>query len=104
MNKGGIIMSVLSLDMIQTIALAVVVLLFGQLLVKRFSILKKYCIPTPVVGGLVFAIVALFLRQGNILAFEFNDTLQDVAMNAFFTSVGFSASMKVLKRGGKKVI
>lgn len=97
-------MSVLSLNMIQTISLAVLVLLLGQFLVKKIPILKKYCIPTPVVGGLVFAIVALILRQTNVLAIEFDTTLQDVAMNAFFTSVGFGASIKVLKKGGKKVI
>ncbi len=90
--------------MIQTISLAVLVLLLGKFLVNKFPVLQKYCIPTPVVGGLVFAIVALILRQTNVLAIEFDTTLQDVAMNAFFTSVGFGASIKVLKKGGKKVI
>ncbi len=97
-------MPVISLDMIQTISLAVLVLLLGKFLVNKFPVLQKYCIPTPVVGGLVFAIVALILRQTNVLAIEFDTTLQDVAMNAFFTSVGFGASIKVLKKGGKKVI
>lgn len=94
---------ILKLDMVQSIALSVIVLLVGIFLVKKFSILRKYCIPTPVVGGLVFAIFALILKQSNILEVELDITLQKVVMTIFFTSVGFSASFKVLKKGGLKV-
>ncbi|MZQ99716.1 MAG: sodium/glutamate symporter, partial [Acidaminobacter sp.] len=65
--------------------------------------LEKFCIPAPVVGGLLFAIIALILRQTGILAFVFNNTLQSVLMTAFFTTVGFTASLRVLKKGGVKV-
>ncbi|SHI39606.1 sodium/glutamate symporter [Lutispora thermophila] len=94
---------VLKLDMIQTIALAVVVLLVGQGLKKKIGFLEKYCIPVPVVGGLIFAILALVLRQTGVLTFEMDDTLKNVFMTAFFTTVGFTASFKVLKKGGIKV-
>lgn len=101
--KWGVNMN-LSLDLVQTIAIAVLVLLLGKQLVKRIHFLEKYSIPAPVVGGFIFAILALGLRQGNILSFEFDTTLQDVAMTVFFTSVGFSASFGVLKKGGIKLI
>lgn len=94
----------LELDMVQSIALAVVLLLFGEFLVKKINFLSKYCIPAPVVGGLSFAILALFLRQAGIIEFAINDTLQTLTMTMFFTSVGFSASFKLLKKGGVKVI
>ena len=94
---------ILKLDMVQSIALAVLVLLFGKFLVERFSVLRKYCIPTPVVGGFIFAILVLILKQGNILEIELDTTLQKLAMTVFFTSVGFSASLKLLKKGGLKV-
>ncbi|MCQ2050314.1 MAG: sodium:glutamate symporter, partial [Candidatus Saccharibacteria bacterium] len=45
----------LSLDMYQTLALAVVVLVFGANLKKKVKFLEKFCIPSPVVGGIVFA-------------------------------------------------
>ncbi|MBP1924515.1 ESS family glutamate:Na+ symporter [Sedimentibacter acidaminivorans] len=93
----------LKLDMVQSIALSVIVLLLGIFLVKRFSILRKYCIPTPVVGGLVYALLALILKQGNILEVELDTTLQKIVMTVFFTSVGFSASFRILKKGGLKV-
>lgn len=94
---------ILELNMVQTIALAVILLLMGEFLVKRISFLSKYCIPAPVVGGLIFAILALVLRQTDTLAFEMDTTLQTLTMTMFFTSVGFSASFSLLKKGGLKV-
>ncbi len=94
---------VLELNMIQSIALAVIVLLLGQYLVKKVKFLSDYCIPAPVVGGLIFALLALLLKQTDVLEFQFDGTLKDLAMTAFFTSVGFSASFKLLKKGGLKV-
>ncbi|AKL96875.1 sodium/glutamate symport carrier protein GltS [Clostridium aceticum] len=94
---------VLQLDVIQTIALAVVVLLVGQTIRGKVSLLEKFCIPAPVVGGLIFALLALFLRQTNILLFQFDTALQSILMTAFFTTVGFTASLKLLKKGGFQV-
>ncbi len=94
---------VLTFNMVQSLAFAVVLLLIGELLVKKINFLSKYCIPAPVVGGLIFAIIALILRQTGTLSFEFDDTLRVLAMTAFFTSVGFSASFGLLKKGGLKV-
>lgn len=94
---------ILKMDMVQTIALAVILLLIGELLVKRINFLSKYCIPAPVVGGLIFAILALILRQTGVLNFEMDTTLQTITMTMFFTSVGFGASFNLLKKGGKKV-
>lgn len=95
---------ILKLDMVQSITLAVLVLLVGKFLVERISLLRKYCIPTPVVGGFLYAIIILFLKQGNILEIEMDITLQKLAMTVFFTSIGFSASLKLLKKGGVKVL
>ncbi len=94
----------LKLDMIQSIGLAIILLLIGRKCRKRFKILEKYCIPSPVVGGLLFAILTLLLRNFNILEFSFDDVLQKFFMTMFFTSVGFNASIKVLKKGGVKVL
>ena len=43
-------------DMYQTLALAVLVLLLGSFLKKHIHFLEKFCIPAPVIGGLLFAI------------------------------------------------
>jgi len=93
-----------SLDMIQSMALAVLILMVGQFLRKRVSFLERFCIPAPVIGGVIFSVLTLVLRQTGILAFDFDVTLQKVFMTAFFTTVGFTASFKMLKKGGKQVM
>lgn len=95
---------ILKLDIIQTIALAAVVLFLGQTLRKKVNFLEKYCIPAPVVGGLIFATLSLVIRQTGIMTFEMDTTLQSVFMTAFFTTVGFTASFRLLKKGGVKVL
>lgn len=94
----------ITLDMYQTIAVAVIVLMAGAFLKKRISFLQKFCIPAPVIGGLLFAILTLVLYMTGVAVIDFDDTLKEVCMVFFFTSVGFQANLKVLKSGGKSLI
>lgn len=94
----------LTLDMIQSMALAVVILMGGQAIRKRVSFLERFCIPAPVIGGIIFALFTLAMKQTGVLEFQFDTTLQKVFMTAFFTTVGFTASFKLLKKGGKQVM
>ena len=91
------------LDMIQAAALAVVVLFVGQKIKNKLVFLDRYCIPAPVIGGLIFAILTLVLKVSNVLIFDMDITLQKLFMTAFFTTIGFTASLKLLKKGGKGV-
>lgn len=91
-------------DMYQTTFIAVIVLLIGMFLRKKISVLRKFCIPAPVVGGLLFAILTLILYSTRLVEVSFNDTLREICMVMFFTSVGFQANMKVLKSGGKSLL
>ena len=97
-------MATLTLDMYQTLALAVVALMFGNFLKKKINFLERFCIPAPVVGGLIFAIINCILHVTGVLDISFTDTLREVCMVFFFTSVGFQANLKVLKSGGKALI
>src|SRR5687767_3427616 len=92
------------LDMIQTVALAAVLLFVGYGVRKRVGVLDRFNIPAPVVGGFLFAAVALALRQAGVLAFEFNTALQAPFMIAFFTTVGLGASLGLLRVGGPQVL
>lgn len=92
------------LDMYQTLAVAVLVLLLGNYLKKKIYFLQKFCIPAPVIGGLIFAIMTCICYVTGITEFSFDDTLREVCMVFFFTSVGFQANLKVLKSGGKSLI
>ena len=91
------------LDMYQTLAIAVVVLMLGQFLKQKIHFLEKFCVPAPVVGGLLFAIFTCVCFSTGVAEFSFDDTLREVCMVFFFTSVGFQANLKVLKSGGKSL-
>jgi len=93
----------LKLDIFQTMALVTVVFYLGTYLRKKVRFLSKYCIPAPVVGGLLFALVMLFLKVANLATIVIDTTLQNLFMTTFFASVGFTASFKILKNGGIKV-
>ncbi len=93
----------LKLDIFQTMALVTVVFYLGTYFRKKIEILSKYCIPAPVIGGLLFALVMLFLKLTNLAIIKLDTTLQDLFMTTFFASVGFTASFKILKSGGIKV-
>lgn len=91
----------IQIDMYQTLALSVVVLMLGQFLKQKINFLEKFCIPSPVVGGLIFSLLTCVLYSTGVVEFTFDDTLREVCMVFFFTSVGFQANLKVLKSGGK---
>ena len=93
----------LKFDMTQTLFIAVVLILVGKWINSKVTLFSKYCIPSAVVGGLLFSGTALVLRQLHIVSFEFNTVLQQFFMNLFFAASGFGASMILLKRGGKLV-
>ncbi|WP_373600308.1 sodium/glutamate symporter [Paraclostridium bifermentans] len=94
----------INLDMVATVALASLLLLFGNFLKKKVKVLEKFCIPGPVVGGLLFAIIVFILKSSNIVTVSMDTTLQSPFMIAFFTTVGLGASFALLKKGGKLLI
>ena len=94
----------IQLDMYQTLAAAVLVLMLGAYLKSKIHFLEQFCIPAPVVGGLLFAIFTCICYVTGIAGFSFDDILREVCMVFFFTSVGFQANLKVLKSGGKSLV
>ena len=97
-------MYTIEFNMYQTLAVAVVMLYVGTLLKQRIQFLETFCIPSPVVGGLLFAIMSCIFYTSGIIGFTFDETLKNVCMVAFFTSVGFQANIKILKSGGVSLL
>ena len=95
---------VINLDMYQTLGLATFVLLAGAGLKKNVGFLEKFCIPAPVAGGLLYALLMYMLHSFGILEFNYDETLKNVCMVIFFTSVGFQANIKILKKGGTSLL
>ncbi|MBM3311659.1 MAG: sodium/glutamate symporter, partial [Candidatus Aminicenantes bacterium] len=90
-------------DLIQTVAFGGIVLFVGYALRRVFPPLARYNIPAPVVGGLLVAAIVLVCRQFGVEPMTFDLTLRDPLMIAFFTTIGFGASLSLLKVGGPQV-
>jgi ESS family glutamate:Na+ symporter len=94
----------LTLDLIQTLAFGGVVLLVGYGLRRLIPPLARLNIPAPVIGGLLVAVAILIARQQGIELAKFDTTLQSPLMIAFFTTIGFGASLSMLRIGGPLVL
>lgn len=88
----------------ETLAISVVLLIIGRWIKSKVVFLQKYFIPAPVIGGLIFAIVTLIGHNTNTFSFSFDSSLQNLLMVAFFTTIGFQASLKMLAKGGLQVL
>lgn len=93
----------IQLDIAQTVGLAAVFLVLGEYIKNRVAVLARYFIPSPIIGGLLFALIALVGHQTDSFNFSFNDDIRNFLLMAFFTTIGFSASFELLKKGGLAV-
>jgi ESS family glutamate:Na+ symporter len=94
----------LRLNLVNTLAFAGLVLMLGYLLRRLFPVLTRLNLPAPVLGGLLVSLVILVARGQNVTLFEFDTTLQTPLMIAFFTTIGFGASLSMLRVGGPQVL
>lgn len=94
----------ITLNMFQTAAIAMLLFVLGRFLTTKSDFLRRCCIPAPVVGGLIFALVHLALYLAGIVELTFDDNVKSFFMTLFFTSVGYTACFRLLKKGGKKVL
>ena len=94
-------MTHIELDMIQTAGVGALALMAGMMMTRRIGFLQRFCVPSPVSGGIVFSFITLVLYGCLDVEVSFDGTLGDVFMLAFFTSVGFQSDLKVIRQGGK---
>ena len=93
----------IQLNNTQTLLIAVIVLLIGRFLQRRIKILKKFFIPPPVIGGFLFSVFLTIDYYADWIYVKINPDLSSMFMVIFFSTVGFSATLKFLKKGGKVV-
>ena len=98
------VFSMLSLDLIQTLAVGAVALFLGMTILRRVPLLRRYNIPAAVVGGLVVAVIIFVSRELNWVGVQFDTTLQAPLMTAFFTAIGLSASVSLLRTGSRQAL
>ncbi len=93
----------IELGLVETAAVALLVLFTGYLLNGLVPFLKNNNIPEPVTGGMVFAILSTLAYSFFDFSFKFDMALKVPLMLVFFTSVGLDASVKLLAKGGPKL-
>lgn len=95
----------ISFDVMQSCAIAALVVLLGRWIVKKVKFLQTYCVPGVIVCGLIISIVLSLLKNNGILIINFDiKILKDFFMNIFFTAIGLTASYKLIKSAGSKLL
>ena len=97
-------MAIIELDMIQTAGIGALALIVGMTLTRKVAFLQRFCIPSPVSGGIIFSLLTLAMYSWFNVKVSFDETLMNIFMLAFFTSVGFQSDLKVLRQGGRLLI
>lgn len=62
----------LSFNLMQTVGFAIMVYYIGKFLRHKVYFFQKFCVPAPVIGGFLFAIIRFLLQIGGIATFEFD--------------------------------
>lgn len=94
---------IVPLNPVQILGLAAFGVAIGIWLKRRIPLLDRLNIPASVVGGLLYALLVLLLRD-RVVNFDMDVTLRDIFMVAFFTTIGMSASLRVVRKGGRQVL
>lgn len=93
----------LKISAAQMLGLAALGVAAGTWVKRRVPLLERLNIPTPIVGGMLFAIAALALRD-RVVNLDADVVLRDLLMVAFMTTIGLSARLQLLREGGARVI
>ena len=97
-------MTEISFNVYYTIALAVLALMLGDFIKKRIYVLRKFCIPTPVVGGVLVALLITALNLSSTASVSLDSSFNEFFSLLFYAGIGYTASWKLLKKGGPQVI
>lgn len=94
-------MITINLNLITTLSIAIILFLIGSFLKNKIKFFNKFCIPSPVIGGLLFTLISLILQLSNLININISENIVPFFMSIFFTVLGLSASFKLIKKGGK---
>ena len=94
----------ISLNVYYTIALAILVLMLGDWIKRNMEVLRRFCIPTPVVGGVLFAVLITILNVTGVCKVSLDSSFNEFFSLLFYAGIGYTASWKLLRKGGPQVI
>ncbi|MGL5122605.1 MAG: sodium/glutamate symporter [Fusobacteriaceae bacterium] len=100
-NSLGIL---IKFNMISTLAVGLIALYLGLYIKKNSKFINKFGVPSPVIGGIIFAVIHLVIRKNGYGTLEYDTTLQTPFMVVFFITIGMSSSARALKKGGNLLV
>jgi ESS family glutamate:Na+ symporter len=92
------------MDAIQTLTVAGGALVAGEGLRRALPVLARLHLPAAVLGGLTVAVLMLLFPTMELVPPAFDSSLKSPLLIAFFTSLGFGASLPLLRAGGRQVL
>jgi ESS family glutamate:Na+ symporter len=93
----------ISLPLLPSLLAACLVLLAGSLLAQHVPILARFSVPAPIIGGLIFAVLAALAGQAG-LSVTFDASARTPFLLLFFASIGLTADIAVLRKGGARLL
>src|SRR5208282_5392368 len=97
-------MSTIELPLLPSLLAACLVLVVGGFLARRVPSLDRYSIPAPIIGGLLFAVLALLANRLSGLAVTFDTSAKTPFLLLFFASIGLTADLVLLPQGGVRLL
>ncbi len=94
----------ISLTPVQSLLACCLVLVAGRILTTRIGVLSRYSIPDPIVGGLLFAVLATALGTWGGIQISLETNIKPTLLLIFFGCIGLTADLKLLARGGPRLI
>jgi len=84
--------------------LAIVLLFIGKIALNHSTLLRKYSVPEPVIGGFLAAIIVGILYFAFGLKVSFGLDVQPYLLLYFFAGIGLKADIRDLITGGKPLL
>lgn len=92
------------LGIFDTLILSIILFMLGNFLKNNIKVFDRFCIPSPVIGGLFFTIISSLLRYFGLIEITMNTYLMDYLISLFFATIGLSISLSLIKKGGSLLI
>ena len=90
-----------TVDGLNVLVLAVAVWFAGTFINRKIGFLNRYSIPVAVTGGLLCSLVVTIIYYLSDITVQFDTRLRDLLLLAFFSTIGLSAKLRLLREGGK---
>jgi ESS family glutamate:Na+ symporter len=93
----------IKISAVQVLGLAAGGVVMGGWLKRRVPLFDRLNIPVSILGGMLYAVAALVCRD-RFVNIEADVALRDLLLIAFMTTIGLSARVELVRRGGARLL